>query len=39
LGGAAASPDLADGGVLFFLGFLAPCTHEGMAGWVVPVLG
>jgi hypothetical protein len=38
-GGAAAGADLADGGVLFFLGFFATCAHEGMAGWVLLVLG
>jgi hypothetical protein len=38
-GGAAAGADLANGGLLFFLGFFATCAHEGVAGWVVLVLG
>jgi hypothetical protein len=37
--GAAPGADLADGGVLLFLGFFATCAHEGMAGLVVLVLG
>jgi hypothetical protein len=38
-GGAAAGADVAEGSVLFFLGFFATCPHEGMAVWVVQVLG
>jgi hypothetical protein len=39
LGGATAGADLADGGVLFFLGFFATCAHEGVVGWVMLFLG
>jgi hypothetical protein len=38
-GGAAAGADLADGGIVFSLSFFATCALEGMAGWVVPVIG